>query len=414
MASEQRIDDRDSSVSYSKPILGSEWSKFGGPKEYMGTASLTRTKGANAKITFSGTSIAVYDTVLATSVDFGTTSQSRADGNVGTEYTTNPTTEAQYGVEFFQSSSLSPSQYTLEAVNEPRNGWFWLDYFIVAGPDSTTASMTSASTSASSTLSATSTPSTPSSHSATSSCFTISTPLAPTGVVDDASKTTPTSTPSSLTDSNTSRSSGPPAGVIVGAIFGGMFGLVLLLTLIWLVHRKLANRYADAASAIPMDAPIPSPSSKVAQGLASTHKPQDSRVVSSYEIPSTPGAMAQMHQHTRYGSSTSNPNVYPFSPAVQHTYHQNVVGQRGPAPSPYMEVQQHNQQQHGHPPSKTSTGVNSGYSPHLQSVGANEQTGYGYGGQAGVSSYHGSCGSDASLPSLYPGLPPGLSGPRTR
>lgn len=54
MASEKRIDDQDSSIVYSKPLLGHDWTTHGGAKEYMSTTSLTRTKGASAKITFSG------------------------------------------------------------------------------------------------------------------------------------------------------------------------------------------------------------------------------------------------------------------------------------------------------------------------------------------------------------------------
>jgi hypothetical protein len=56
-ATEQRIDDQDRSIDYSKPFLGvgeKDWSTNAGPNEYMNTASLSHKKGASAKITFSG------------------------------------------------------------------------------------------------------------------------------------------------------------------------------------------------------------------------------------------------------------------------------------------------------------------------------------------------------------------------
>jgi hypothetical protein len=56
IASMEKIDDRDNSVVYSQPLLGSDWSNWGDPNDYQGTASLTRTEGANAQVTFNGES----------------------------------------------------------------------------------------------------------------------------------------------------------------------------------------------------------------------------------------------------------------------------------------------------------------------------------------------------------------------
>ncbi|KAF9453189.1 hypothetical protein P691DRAFT_720378, partial [Macrolepiota fuliginosa MF-IS2] len=177
-----RIDDRDSSVVYSRPTLGYHWASFGGPDEYLSTTSLTRTKGANAKITFSGSSIAVYGTVSGMGVDSeGTTSQYIIDASPPVSYTSKPAKDAQHSVKFFQSAQLTPGKHTLEIVNESEGGWLWLDFFAVTSaagassavsansqaPNSTTSALSSTASALSSTTSSTS-PSSMSTNSITS------------------------------------------------------------------------------------------------------------------------------------------------------------------------------------------------------------------------------------------------------
>lgn len=441
----EKIDDRDSSIVFSEPLLGRDWSDWGGSQEYQNTTSLTRTMGANAKITFYGTSIAVYGTISTDSIDSGTTSDYSIDGGSETTYTTSPTKQTQYQVKFFESSTLNPGRHTLEVINKTPRGWFWLDYFLVANSTTVSSSTTSSSTSIGLSSITSSSPISTRSPSTTTVVFT-------------PAFTSSTDADTPVTDSSSpSHHKGPNAGVIVGSVFGGLFGLVFLLALIWIVRRKLADRYADQAAAIPTDAAIPSPTSK---GFAPAHQSYGSRTIAGYEIPVSPTVMAQVHhqreqsskqqqqlQHSRYGSNVSTSNVYPFSPAAglaQQAYHPNAAhtGQRGQVPvSPYIaSAPQYHPQPHGRqhsmalPPrvntplsshsysNSTGGGVGAAYSPRHSGQGANpgvygpnngtnatEQVRGRYGGQGVIDS----APSDNSLSTAYPGPPPGLSDPRT-
>ncbi|KAJ3575816.1 hypothetical protein NP233_g851 [Leucocoprinus birnbaumii] len=384
--------------------------------------------GASAKIAFYGTSITVYGTVSANNVDDGTKSAYSIDGGIGSTYTTSPTKSTQYQVKFFQSPTLSPGRHTLEITNESPGGWFWLDYVLVANSTAPSSSSVSSSSAATSTSTA--------SVSLTSSTPTFTPPSTVT-VAYTPSFTPSTDADEAAADTNVHHHKGPNAGPIVGAVFGTMFGLVLLGVLIWFVRRKMEDRYANEAAAIPDEAAILPPTSKAAQGLS---KSPGSRPNSGYDIPISPSTMVQVHhqhqasyhqqsQHSRYGSNVSASGVYPFSPAggnAQQAYHSNPTsaGQRAP---PFMGNPQqgyHQPQPHGRqnslglPPrvprplsshnySNSTGGVSLGYNPYQHG-----QANLGVHGPQGplsasASEYNqGVSGSRPSSPLVYPGVPP--------
>jgi hypothetical protein len=115
----------------------------------------------------------------------------------------------------------------------------------------------------------------------------------------------------------------PPAGVVLGAIFGTILGIALLGTILWLIRRKLADRYADQAAIIPTFAA--NPSSNVHK-LAFTFS--DSNVT-------------QDQSRHEYNVPVSEPKIHPSSAAtggVQcSSYYQNHAPPLPPPAVPQLQ-----------------------------------------------------------------------------
>ncbi|XP_006462480.1 hypothetical protein AGABI2DRAFT_193616 [Agaricus bisporus var. bisporus H97] len=320
-ATERRIDDQDKSIDYSQPLLGvgsKDWLNNGGSNEYMNTTSLTHKKGASAKLTFTGSSVAVYGTVSSLSDDSGTSSQYSIDGSTSGIYTTKPAKDAQYSVRFFQSNTLKHGQHTLEVVNETKDGWLWLDYFVVSEDGSNSTSTTASTTAASTTSSTSAVPST---------SFTPPPDILPSTTPSHSMSTVYVSTPDPSTTASSEDISdptggsrhhdGPPAGVILGGTFGSIFGILFIAIIIWIVRRKLADRFADEAAAIPVSAP---------QSPSNTYK----FAYSPPRAPSPNPSMIQDHRGYEPNTPVRASKGYPFGTAaggVQTSYYQNHAPQ---------------------------------------------------------------------------------------
>ncbi|KAJ3511826.1 hypothetical protein NLJ89_g3873 [Agrocybe chaxingu] len=134
-----RIDDGDSSVLFSNHSRN-DWVRGGGLNEYLETTTGSRKSGANARISFFGSSIAVYGTIGTTQGPIAISAYSIDDGPE-IIFTAPNVTWNLYHQLFFRSPTLRKKNHTLLIMNKVDFGLLWLDYFeigmIVDHPSST-------------------------------------------------------------------------------------------------------------------------------------------------------------------------------------------------------------------------------------------------------------------------------------
>ncbi|EAU87906.1 hypothetical protein CC1G_01553 [Coprinopsis cinerea okayama7 len=127
----RRIDDRDPSIAYSQPAQGHHWTDQGSSTSYGGTLRLTRTRNANARVTFEGTSIQVYGLISPSGTGEVPISNYAIDNLPTVMYTAAPNSQTQSQVLFFDSGPLSPGTHTLIVSNQREGAFFWLDSFVI-------------------------------------------------------------------------------------------------------------------------------------------------------------------------------------------------------------------------------------------------------------------------------------------
>jgi len=119
-------DDQDSSISYA----GGRWTQSGFPGEYMETTTFTLQKGATARLTFSGTRIGVYGTIVDKE-GVPISSYGIDGGNTTIFHPGNILQATQYRRQFFQSNELTEGSHTLVITTLADNAFFILDYFAI-------------------------------------------------------------------------------------------------------------------------------------------------------------------------------------------------------------------------------------------------------------------------------------------
>ncbi|PPQ65035.1 hypothetical protein CVT24_008182 [Panaeolus cyanescens] len=139
MATTLHIDDRDSSVTYSRPASGGHWSNQASRESdaFQSTLKLTRTVNARATVRFRGTSITVVGVIEDSgSSPIAPSSSYQIDDGAVKVYTGVITNRDQYHIEFFKSDPLPMGEHTLVITNLAELSYLWLDEFIITqGPE---------------------------------------------------------------------------------------------------------------------------------------------------------------------------------------------------------------------------------------------------------------------------------------
>ncbi|KAF8154299.1 hypothetical protein B0H34DRAFT_721318 [Crassisporium funariophilum] len=262
-----QIDDRDSDVAYSQPASGYHWTEHPSGAAFGGTLKLTRTRNANATITFTGTSIAVHGTISDNLTGATPGSTYSVDGGTPFRYTAAPTSSTQNRVQFYQSGPLSNGQHQLVIVNAIESDFLWLDYFLVtkgastppnsdpappppANPNPITDTNTASSAPPSArTTSSTTTPNTPTTTDFRFITTTQSPP--PSSTPTDGAGASGVNGSSNQTSEE---KAGVPIGTIIGVVAGGVALIIIVLML--LLWRRRRSR-AETLSTLPQSQWVP-------------------------------------------------------------------------------------------------------------------------------------------------------------
>jgi len=238
MSGPRIVDDRDISVVYSVD----QWAQAGIQPEYASTSTITNSRGAVAKVTFSGTQINVYGTIAELGSSAAPSSSYSIDGGKERKFVPSQGTKALYQQLFFQSRILPSGPHTLIITNKVDNDMFSLDYFVIdqfTAPSNTSSTIPLPSAATASTF-AGRIPSTvdPTQSQPTPSLVPVTDPSSPD------SSTTSTATAAGTKNSN-HRSQ---TGKIVGGLFGGLILLALVAAAIFmLVKRRRGPKIAPSA-----------------------------------------------------------------------------------------------------------------------------------------------------------------------
>ncbi|GLB44419.1 hypothetical protein LshimejAT787_1700460 [Lyophyllum shimeji] len=255
MASPITVDDRDSRITYTP-----NWFLAGGPDEFGSTTHGTRTAGAKATFTFTGSSVAVYGTISDGGVyKDPPVSTYSIDGASPVTYSAVAGSQAQYKQLYFQSPKLADGQHTLVITSTLESAFFWIDYIqftpsVEAAPIPNTAISTPKSET-------TPPPANPDPNTSTTTDAKPTTSPSPTTGQNTSTTNNPNTSntvtgggsgPNTLlgstqTPTNTTLppSSSPkvPAGAIAGAVVGAVV-IVILLAIIFILLRRQRRRKA--------------------------------------------------------------------------------------------------------------------------------------------------------------------------
>ncbi|KAF5323054.1 hypothetical protein D9611_009376 [Ephemerocybe angulata] len=220
------LDDRDASIVYS-----TGWGQAGSSNEFNGTTTFTTTNGANAKVTFVGTSITVYGTVPGGLLSRASSTYS-IDGGAPVTFVSTPAIGVQYNQVFFTSPTLPAASHTLTITNTGITADLFLDLLIVTPPETPLIS----------TVTTTITPS------AVTSMRTVT--VTSTGAGAAASASAGTAAKGSANDTagtGAAQKSNANAGAIAGGIIGAIALIVLLGIGAVFYRRRARNRRQMAA-----------------------------------------------------------------------------------------------------------------------------------------------------------------------
>ncbi|KAH6912187.1 hypothetical protein BKA70DRAFT_828230 [Coprinopsis sp. MPI-PUGE-AT-0042] len=129
--STHEVDDRSSEIAYSQPVSGHHWSPIGSTESYDGTLTLTRSRGATARITFQGTRIQVMGLVSPQGTGGAPASTYMLDNRPSIRFTTTQAPSTSPRVLFYDSGELDAGSHTLIVTNDAEGPFFWIDSFIV-------------------------------------------------------------------------------------------------------------------------------------------------------------------------------------------------------------------------------------------------------------------------------------------
>ncbi|KIJ91276.1 hypothetical protein K443DRAFT_686168 [Laccaria amethystina LaAM-08-1] len=230
------LDDRDTSITYST----GQWGQAGSTNEFDSTTTWTSLRGATAQVSFNGTSIGVYGTIVQKGLLQDPISSYTVDSNTPVVFTGKSQATIQYKQLFFQSPTLSAGTHTLTITNNVDGDQLFLDFLSVVPSDPSSSSASSSSTSSTSSLS-TSTSETKSTTSA------IITPTVPV-TVTVTQRTSSTAAASSQTGKSVaSTSNGGNSGAIVGGVVGGVVLLALFVVAFFFVRQRRRRAEMDEA-----------------------------------------------------------------------------------------------------------------------------------------------------------------------
>ncbi|TFK35389.1 hypothetical protein BDQ12DRAFT_726135 [Crucibulum laeve] len=215
-----RIDDRDPSIVYSPD----QWRGAGTVGDFDGTSMETLASGATSQLHFTGTSIAVFGSILGINnqIQGNPISTYSIDGKLVHQFAPSRENDLQVNVIFYQSDTLPQGNHTLLVTSLGDQGTFYLDYFEVTSDSSITGSpiLTSLLSTATKTLSPT-----------------------------PAAVSQPTLSPNSASIPNGSSSKKVSIGPIVGGMLGGLVLLVIILTCLMIAVRWRRRRHQPYCSA---------------------------------------------------------------------------------------------------------------------------------------------------------------------
>lgn len=231
------VDDRDPSISYST----GQWGQAGSANEFDSTTTWTSLRGATAKLSFNGTSIGVYGTIVQKGLLQDPVSSYTVDSNTPVVFNGKSQATTQYKQLFFQSPTLPAGMHTLTITNNVDGDQLFLDFFAVipSNPSSSSASSSSTSSSSSST----------SSLSTSTSEITTTTPavVTPTVPVTVTVIQSTAAVSSQTAKSVASTSNGGNSGAIVGGVVGGVVLLALLVVTFFFIRQKRRRAEMDEA-----------------------------------------------------------------------------------------------------------------------------------------------------------------------
>jgi len=338
------VDDRDPSVTYST----GDWAQAGIALEFNSTTTWTGVAGSTASISFIGSSIGVYGTVVARDRDKDSVaplSLYSIDGGTPVRFRADPAGRTQYRQQFFQSPVLPESSHVLTIMyTSIQADPLFLDFFMV---DSATLSASSLSTSLSSS----------SSDPASLSTSSTTTTTPPTPVTVTITSTQAVSTSSTVVPDGLANASGSPSAVSgarksnAGAVAGGIIGGIAVLLLAafafitWRRHqrkRESLYNFKDNNGTSWRRPVLDSPPSPVRPTISlNTPPPPPAPVMSQYTGGQYgdgyyPGRYAsasaynnyQQHQHQQLPHSTYN-----YTSSEEH----DAYGGVAPNPQPYPQ-----------------------------------------------------------------------------
>ncbi|KAH9476931.1 hypothetical protein JR316_0010847 [Psilocybe cubensis] len=261
--SSYRLDDSDPAVVYSKPLSGGHWSKQNSGASYQNGVMLTRTRNANATLSFTGTSISVYGLISPSGTGNVPSSFYSVDGQNAKTYTATPTSNTQNQVLFYNSGTLANGRHNLVLINLVELDYLWIDYFEIttandppaqpttAGPppaSSPNSSRQSNTTPVQQTtrvvtqvVSNTVTESSTTRVSVVTSVGSIVVPVSSEAASssDSTAASSTTGLPAAdTTDAGSVSENKTPIGAIVGGVLGGLAVIILALILIILLKRR--------------------------------------------------------------------------------------------------------------------------------------------------------------------------------
>ncbi|KDR69934.1 hypothetical protein GALMADRAFT_230300 [Galerina marginata CBS 339.88] len=252
-----KLDDRDSSIVYL-----SRWHHGGVKAEFDKTTTYNGDPGSTAKLTFDGTSVAVFGTISPKKSDsIAPISSYSIDGAAPVEFKAAQTPDTQYSQQFFQSPTLPAGQHTLIITNKLHSDPTFLDFFLVDGntiaptppppqptsaSSSTTSSGASSSSSSLSNSSASSFQTTPPLGGSSQTTPPAASPFPTPAVIPVVpTQPSPATAPAGADGTPSSSSGGSPGGSdsnigatknsAAGAIAGGVVGAIIALALLALV-----------------------------------------------------------------------------------------------------------------------------------------------------------------------------------
>ncbi|KAF5321664.1 hypothetical protein D9619_000076 [Psilocybe cf. subviscida] len=121
-----KIDDSDPSITWS-----GSWERAGNSNEYNHTCSGSKNVGDTAIVTFTGTSITVYGTIVGPG-NTPTSTYTLDDGPLSPSFRPDPPPGKLYGQAFFASPTLPYGTHKLNITDTTNTvTGLWLDYFIV-------------------------------------------------------------------------------------------------------------------------------------------------------------------------------------------------------------------------------------------------------------------------------------------